>query len=571
MTRSDSGHDNGEWIDGMVLCALVAAGSRAVETNRDQINALNVFPVPDGDTGTNMSLTLRAIVEESAVQPTLHAGDAAQRMARSALLAARGNSGLISAQFFRGMADISSGRERITPSEFAEGMVAGAVAAYDSVPNPREGTMLTVMRVTADTAIERAETGAGIADLLEAVVEASVEAVALTPTQLDVLMEAGVVDSGGYGLSVFLAGALEVAQVRGDGATVFPSPDPIGVDPDARSDTGVRVEFMDAVQEEIFGYCTVFLIEGEGLDVVAIRDKVTTFGESAVVAGDATAVKIHLHPLDPGPVMSYGAALGTLAGITILNMDEQTTDWAAGRRQDGAGSPGMAVGTPDPDAPRLETAIVAVCAGAGLEAIFAQAGMGACASIQGGDTMNPSVQDLLIAVEAAPSDQVLLLPNNGNIVAAALQVPALTDKDVQVVPTRSVQSGIAAVFAFSATADLYANLAAMTDAAIDVRAGSVTRAVRDAVVSGQEIKNGDVMALLNGELIAKADDPVSALVQMIQQCAEDSELITIYTGGELSSGNAERALDAAQEAAEEAEVELVSGGQPHYDFLIAFE
>ena len=571
MTRSDSGHDNGEWIDGMVLCALVAAGSRAVETNRDQINALNVFPVPDGDTGTNMSLTLRAIVEESAVQPTLHAGDAAQRMARSALLAARGNSGLISAQFFRGMADISSGRERITPSEFAEGMVAGAVAAYDSVPNPREGTMLTVMRVTADTAIERAETGAGIADLLEAVVEASVEAVALTPTQLDVLMEAGVVDSGGYGLSVFLAGALEVAQVRGDGATVFPSPDPIGVDPDARSDTGVRVEFMDAVQEEIFGYCTVFLIEGEGLDVVAIRDKVTTFGESAVVAGDATAVKIHLHPLDPGPVMSYGASLGTLAGITILNMDEQTTDWAAGRRQDGAGSPGMAVGTPDPDVPRLETAIVAVCAGAGLEAIFAQAGMGACASIQGGDTMNPSVQDLLIAVEAAPSDQVLLLPNNGNIVAAALQVPALTDKDVQVVPTRSVQSGIAAVFAFSATADLYANLAAMTDAAIDVRAGSVTRAVRDAVVSGQEIKNGDVMALLNGELIAKADDPVSALVQMIQQCAEDSELITIYTGGELSSGDAERALDAAQEAAEEAEVELVSGGQPHYDFLIAFE
>jgi len=555
----------------MVLCALVAAGSRAVETNRDQINALNVFPVPDGDTGTNMSLTLRAIVEESAVQPTLHAGDAAQRMARSALLAARGNSGLISAQFFRGMADISSGRERITPSEFAEGMVAGAVAAYDSVPNPREGTMLTVMRVTADTAIERAETGAGIADLLEAVVEASVEAVALTPTQLDVLMEAGVVDSGGYGLSVFLAGALEVAQVRGDGATVFPSPDPIGVDPDARSDTGVRVEFMDAVQEEIFGYCTVFLIEGEGLDVVAIRDKVTTFGESAVVAGDATAVKIHLHPLDPGPVMSYGASLGTLAGITILNMDEQTTDWAAGRRQDGAGSPGMAVGTTDPDAPRLETAIVAVCAGAGLEAIFAQAGMGACASIQGGDTMNPSVQDLLIAVEAAPSDQVLLLPNNGNIVAAALQVPALTDKDVQVVPTRSVQSGIAAVFAFSATADLYANLAAMTDAAIDVRAGSVTRAVRDAVVSGQEIKNGDVMALLNGELIAKADDPVSALVQMIQQCAEDSELITIYTGGELSSGDAERALDAAQEAAEEAEVELVSGGQPHYDFLIAFE
>ncbi len=571
MTRSDSGHDNGEWIDGIVLSALVAAGSRAVETNRDQINALNVFPVPDGDTGTNMSLTLRAIVEQSAIQPTLHAGDAAQRMARSSLLAARGNSGLISSQFFRGMADVSVGRERISPREFAAGMRAGAIAAYDSVPDPREGTMLTVMRVTADTATERAETGAGIADVLEAVVEASVEAVALTPTQLDVLMEAGVVDSGGYGLSVFLAGALEMAQGRGDGATIFPSPDPIGVDPDARSDTGVRIDFIEAIQEEIFGYCTVFLIEGEGLDVVAIRDKVTTFGESAVVAGDSTVVKVHLHPLDPGPVMSYGAGLGTLAGITILNMDEQTSEWAADRREDDSGSSGTVAGTPDLDAPRLETAIIAVCAGAGLEAIFAQAGMGACSSIQGGDTMNPSVQDLLSAVEAAPSDQVLLLPNNGNIVAAALQVPALSNKDVRVVQTRSVQSGIAAVFAFSTTANLDANLAAMTDAAIDVRAGSVTRAVRDAVVSGQEIKTGDVMALLDGELIAKAEDPVSALVQMIQKSTEDAELITVYSGSDFSDGDAERALDAAQAAAGEAEVELVSGGQPHYDFLIAFE
>jgi dihydroxyacetone kinase-like predicted kinase len=370
---------------------------------------------------------------------------------------------------------------------------------------------------------------------------------------------------------VFLAGALEVAQGRGDGATVFLSPDPIGVDPDSRSDTGVRIEFMDAVQEEIFGYCTVFLIVGEGLDVVTIRDKVTTFGESAVVAGDDTAVKIHLHPLDPGPVMSYGAALGTLAGITILNMDEQTSEWAADRRPGDSGPSGIVAPTPDPDAPRLETAIVAVCAGSGLEAVFAQAGMGAGTSIQGGDTMNPSVKDLLSAVEAAPSDQVLLLPNNGNIVAAALQVPALTNKNVQVVQTRSVQAGIAAVFAFSATADIDANLVAMTDAAIAVRAGSVTRAVRDAVVSGVEIKNGDVMALLDGELIAKADNPVSALVQMIQKSTEDAELITIYTGGELTDGDAERALDAAQAVAGEAEVELVSGGQPHYDFLVAFE
>ena len=553
-----------EWIDGIVLCALVAAGSRAVEANRDQINALNVFPVPDGDTGTNMSLTLRAITEESRIQPAFHVGDAARRMARSALLAARGNSGLIAAQLFRGIADVSDGRERITPVEFAAGMRAGAVAAYDSVPNPREGTMLTVMRVTAEAAADCAESGAGIAAVLEAAVKRSVEAVALTPTQLDVLRDAGVVDSGGYGLSVFLAGALEQAQGRGDGATEFPPPSPIGVESDGRSFAGVRVDFINAAQEVIYGYCTVFMIEGEDLDVIKIRDRATTFGESAVVAGDSTAVKIHLHPLDPGPVISYAAALGTLSGITILNMDEQMSEWAAGQQS-------LPAPAPVADAPRLETAIVAVCAGSGVEAVFAQAGMGACSPVPGGDTMNPSVQDLLGAVEAAPSDRVLLLPNNRNIIAAALQVPELTDKDVQVIQTNSVQAGIAAAFAFSASADLDANVAAMSAAADGVRSGSVTRAVRDAVVSGREIVAGDVMALVDGELVATAGDPVTALVEMVRHAAPDTELITIYSGVDVESADVDKALLAVQEAAGEAEVEIVHGGQPNYDFLVAFE
>jgi DAK2 domain fusion protein YloV len=566
LTGNERESGNREWIDGVFLCALVGAGARAVEINRAQINALNVFPVPDGDTGTNMSLTLNAIAEDSALYSTMHAGEAAEKMAHSALLAARGNSGLISAQLFRGIANVSVGLERITPEEFASGMIAGAAAAYDSVPNPREGTMLTVMRVTADTAIEHAKPGVSIGDVLEAVVETSIKAVALTPTQLDVLKDAGVVDSGGYGFSVFLSGALELAQGRGDGSTMFPSPDPLGVDVDARSDTGVNIDFVEAVQEEIFGYCAVFLIEGEELDVAVIRERVTAFGESAVVAGGSSAVKIHLHPLDPGPVMSYGASLGTLAGIEILNMDEQTAEWAADR-QSGGSTPSA----PADDVPQLETAIVAVCAGEGLEAAFAQAGMGACSPVTGGDTMNPSVHELLSAVEAAPSDQVLLLPNNGNIVAAALQIPDLTEKNVQVVQTRSVQAGIAAVFAFSATATMDANFSTMTDAAIAVRSGSVTRAVRDAVVSGQEITSGDVMALVDGDLVTTRTDAVEALVEMVRVSSGDAELITIYSGGDFDDTDADRALAAAQEAAGEAEVELVSGGQPHYDFLVAFE
>jgi len=345
---------------------------------------------------------------------------------------------------------------------------------------------------------------------------------------------------------------------------VFPSPAPIGVEGDGQAGVGARIDFVEAVQEEIFGYCTVFMIEGEGLDVVEIREKTTTFGESAVVAGDSDLVKIHVHPLDPGPVISYGASLGTLSGITILNMDEQTSDWAAGQQ---SAQPVQATH----DTPRLDTAIVAVCAGPGLEAVFAQAGLGACTPITGGDTMNPSVQDLLVAVEAASSDQVILLPNNGNIVAAALQVPDLTDKDVQVIQTRSVQAGLAAVFAFSATSTLDANVSAMGDAAGGVRSGSVTRAVRDAVVSGHEITSGDIMALVDGDLVATTADPISALIEMVRIATDEAELITIYTGVDFDDSSADKALTAAQEVAGEAEVELVRGGQPHYDFLVAFE
>lgn len=551
-------------IDGGVLHALVAAGSRAVEANRDHINALNVFPVPDGDTGTNMNLTLRLIVEESLECPTTHAGDAAQNMAKSALLAARGNSGLISAQLFRGIADVAVGKERITPVDLAAGMHAGAMAAYDSVPDPQEGTMLTVMRLTADKATELAGAGAGLVEILEEMVLTSRDAVALTPTQLDVLKEAGVVDAGGYGLSVFLSGVLEMAQGRGDGSTLFPSPTPIGVERNLQTDSVARLDFVDSVQEEVYGYCTVFMIEGEGLDVSEIRDKTTTFGKSAVVAGDSSLIKIHVHPLEPGLVISYGASLGTLSGITILNMNEQTSEWAKGQQEKVREPLGSEV-------TRLDTAIVTVCVGGGIEAVFGQAGMGACTPVNGGDTMNPSVQELLLAVESAPSCQVILLPNNGNIVAAALQVPELTDKDVRVVQTRSVQAGIASAFAFSPTLSLDDNVSAMGNAARSVRAGSVTSAVRDATVSGHEVSVGDVLAMVDGELVAVSDEPQSALLEMARLSIDDAELVTIYTGTEFDDLNTDEVLTAVQALAGEAEVEIVSGGQPHYIFLVAFE
>ncbi|MEE8363979.1 MAG: DAK2 domain-containing protein [Dehalococcoidia bacterium] len=554
MTRIDRRN-----IDGHQLRALIAAGGRALDVNREQINALNVFPVPDGDTGTNMCLTIQAIVADADANPSASAGETARRMARSALLAARGNSGLIAAQLFKGIAVAAEDARRMGPAQFANGLTLGAQIAYSAVPDPREGTMLTVMREAAESATGEAGRGADFRETWRAAAVAAEESVARTPTLLSVLRDAGVVDSGGYGVSVLFHGALELLDGRGDGATEMPPPAAFGISGDgAVLATSVREGFVAASREKIYGYCTVFVIEGQGLDPDAIRTRVTGFGESCVVAGDDSAAKIHVHPLDPGPVLSYGASLGTLAGITILNMDEQTRDWAAG--QSGPAKTEV-----------FETAVVAVVAGEGLSRLFVESGLEACSTVAGGDGMNPSVQELLAAVEQAPAPSVILLPNNKNVTPAAREVPALTEKEVHVLPTRSIQAGIAAVLAFSHRVSANDNAAAMEEAAAGLRAGAVCRAVRDATVSDRAVREGDMMALVDDELVAVASDSTAALVQMAEAAGGASELVTIYYGADVTGGEAHAAASAVRKALPEAEVEVVPGGQPHYDYLVSLE
>lgn len=544
------------FVDGDGLKTLVAAAARAVERNQEEINALNVFPVPDGDTGTNMALTLAAVVDEAGVSREVGIEAVASAMARSALLGARGNSGLILAQFFKGIALGLDGAQILGGREFAIGLRRGAEAAYRAVESPVEGTMLTVMREAAEAADAALQESDSLDAVLAAACDRALESVARTPTMLEVLRLAGVVDAGGYGLSVVLAGALSWLRGDSDGAVTVAAPELIGVDKGAALRAGLRREFVDTVQDEIYGYCTNFVIEGEGLDPDRIRADAIKLGQSCVVAGDDRQVKLHLHPQDPGSILSYASSLGTLSRISILNMDEQTREWTQARRT---------------ELEDCQVAVVAVAAGEGLARIFTSVGMGASSVVPGGDTMNPSVAEIAAAVEASSADCVIVLPNNKNIVGTARQVRGLTSKTVIIVPTTTVQAGIAALLAFSPDRDAEVNVSAMSEAAAGVTAGAVTRATRDVNMNGRVVKRGDMIGLLNGSIVATGREAGSVAVDLLSHADIDGELITLYRGEEVSGDDAEGVAEALRALLDDVEIEVVDGGQPHYPYLIAIE
>ena len=542
-------------IDGLRLRSLMVAGSDALEANRETIDALNVFPVPDGDTGTNMVLTMRSVLEETGVEDHRAACDTAAAMARSALLGARGNSGLILAQFFKGLVGGLGASPTLGAGHLAAGLRMASENAYASVLDPREGTMLTVFREAADAASAQAAKSDDVTAVWEAATEQARDTVARTPTMLDVLREAGVVDSGGYGVSVLLEGALRCLRGETDGTGSIEPPRAIGVEPGAPG-TIVRREFLASAEEEVWGYCTVFAIEGEDLDPIAIRSRMSELGKSAVVGGGDSVVKIHIHTEDPGPALSYGTTLGTLSRIAILNMDEQMKDWAEERRS---------------EQPQIDLAIVAVISGDGLGSLFLNAGLGACSVVPGGDTMNPSTADLLEAVKRAPSNDVVLLPNNKNVVGTALQVPDLTEKKVSVVPTTDVPSGVAALLAYSPALDRDANVKAMTEAAASIRSGAICRASRDTSLHGKKVELGQVIGVLDDRLVSVGDDVTGVLVDMLATGGADGCLVTLYAGIAVSEEDAQAAAARIGQSVREAEIEVVKGGQPHYDYFVAIE
>jgi DAK2 domain fusion protein YloV len=547
--------------DGEALMGAMSAAVAVLETEKAAINALNVFPVPDGDTGTNMALTLRAALDETAdLEPeeAAHAGRVAECLARGALMGARGNSGVILSQILRGFARAINGSERLDGRDLANGLAGATEFAYQAVLEPVEGTILTVIRVAAERAATAASETPDLPSVLAAALAGARDALADTPNLLAILRQAGVVDAGGKGLVAIFEGFER--YVRGD-----------ALDRYVAEEAGVSVSdmaFLDHIDAlhgtDVFGYCTNFMIFGEHMDVDRIRADLTTFGTSTVIVGDDEMVKVHIHTTNPGRVLEVALHYGELGQIKIDNMSAQTRDLRAARD---ARKP---VAPPPHLPPVGKQAVLAVASGEGL--IRALLDMGATGIIPGGQTMNPSIEELLAAVHDAPTQEVILLPNNPNLLLAAHHVTQLTTKRVRVVPSRSIPQALAALTAFNVNADLDRNARAMTDTLATVCTIEVARADKDASIGGIHVRKGEAIVLVNERLVASAEDEREAIFQALSHCSPDTaELLTIFAGAETSPTDMHVLASAIKERYPSLDVQTHPGGQPHYRYIMSIE
>jgi DAK2 domain fusion protein YloV len=541
------GAETASALSGPDLYALFSTAATWLERNAPAINAINVFPVPDGDTGTNMSLTLRAAVDEArAAGPELDAVAAA--LAHGAIMGARGNSGVILSQYLKGLATRLAGLSRADGAALAAALAAGAEAAARAVARPVEGTMLTVAREAGQAAARAAADGHDTVGVLAAAVAAARAAVQRTPELLPVLREAGVVDSGGLGLCVVLEGALRHLQ----GAPL----------PEAPSDAGhIAPAWLEAHRtahergDERYGYCIQFLVRTAPTSADDLRVAMTALGDSVVVVEEQGVLHVHVHCPDPGAPLSRAAGYGPLTAIKVENMDEQAAQIA-----------------PDtaPPTSAAPFSVVAVASGAGIAA--ALRGAGAEQIVSGGRTMNPSAREILAAIEAASRPVVVVLPNHKNVGWTAEQAAALSSKRVEVLPTRSVPQGIAALLALNPDAEPEAALAAMRQAIGHVRTVEVTHAARPTRVDGAPVRAGQPIALVDGELALTAPSLEEAVIHAVARVRPTpGALITVFYGEAVPP---ERAADLAAELRRhypQVEVELVAGGQPLYDYIVGIE
>ncbi len=519
-----------------------------IEANVSELNRLNVFPVPDGDTGTNMYLTLRDIVSKSGPLVSNSVADTSSVMAREALMGGRGNSGVILSHFFIGMAEALEGRSDFGAGDMVRSLTSASVHAYGGVGHPREGTMLTVMRETADS-VEGNDTD-DLSTILETASEAALASVARTPTLLPVLYRAGLVDAGGYGIYLMIEGMRRhvMRDADLDESLAAPQPD--------MGDGNISPDFLDEIEEEEFGFCTQFLLHGEGLDKDSLMAKLLEVGTSPVVIGSEEMLRIHVHTYEPDEVVQYAESLGSVSHQNIQDMDEQRQRYSADRRSEIEGD---------------DSTVVAVVQGEGLELIFREYGIENF--VTGGDTMNPSVADLIRAIEDAPTDAVVMLPNNPNVALAAGQAANLSSKRVRVVQSRTVVQGITAALEYVPEGLTLDDLADSMESRLgDVRTGEIALASRDADLGDVAVEENQVIAMLDRELVFASDSIEDTLAGLLEKALdEDSELVTMYWGDPLDESAAEDMMSAIEGKFPEIEFELVHGGQPHYHFFISIE
>src|SRR4051794_14331179 len=556
--------------DGAGLLEAFRAAVANLEAHIDEINELNVYPVPDGDTGSNMFATVKAALDEAEAATDVTAERIAGAISFGALMGARGNSGVITSQIFRGMAEGLGGKSRFNGLDLADALSQGSKTAYAAVAKPVEGTILTVIRESADAAVAAAERDNDIETVLTATLDAAEKSVARTPTLLAILREAGVVDSGGQGLYRLFQGALLDLVGRTPASAAKDR---------GHTGAGVKASTLVAHADEGFGYETMFLLQPNGsgsLDVDAIRDHLESIGQSVLVAGDSRALKIHVHNDRPDQVVGYGLSQGVLSRISIENLDNQAKDVRETRAAEFTGAAPAADPAlkqrvpiaPTADAPAL--AVVAVVAGDGLAAIFRD--FGVAAVVQGGQTANPSTGELLAAINAVDARQVIVLPNNPNVILAARQCMGMADRPVVVVPTRNAAEGFAALLALDPTLDATANSEPMTEAARSIQSLVVTEAVRDARIGGRKVKRGQTIALDPDDgLVAAGPDRETAVLAGVAALTPGYELLTLFYGDGADLAEAEAMARRIGAVTPGIEVEVRHGGQPFYRYLIAAE
>jgi len=538
-------------VTGQEFREMFAAATAWLEKSASDIDALNVFPVPDGDTGTNMLLTMRSSVEEAYRAPDHSAGGVAQALAKGALMGARGNSGVILSQIMRGIAEELDEKDVIFAADLAHAFQKAAVTAYKGLSNPTEGTILTVMKDASVAAAKSVgKNGKDVVNVMEVTVDRARESVANTPTLLPVLKDAGVVDAGGQGLYTILEGALhylkgETEQMQFRKPQVITSSVPLSL----------RLPDMIAADEVPYGYCTEMMIKGADLDTEKVRARLLKKGESLIVVGDGTTVRVHIHTLDPGSIVHYATTLGTVHQVSVRNMDEQKRDFVASQKE---------------KTMTAEIATVAVVAGEGLAEVFSS--LGVSAIIPGGQTMNPSTKDILDAVEKSPSQNVIILPNNKNIILTAQQVKPLTKKTVEIIPSETVPQGVAALLAFDYEANLQTNAELMKQALANVKTIEICRAVRATQIRGLKIRRKQIISLLDNELVTVGDDAVDVLLDTLSKLdLEKNQILTVYYGAETEIAEAEEAASAIREKYPHLQVEIIKGSQPHYNYILSIE
>ena len=549
-------------IDGLLLRDMVMAGTAILEKNREAVDALNVFPVPDGDTGTNMSLTMQSATRELNSKEYLRADEAASALAKGALKGARGNSGVITSQLLRGFAKALNGVEKITPIQFAEALMKGSEMAYKAVMKPKEGTILTVARVVAEDALKQAQKSPEDYDQLISVILKSGEAILKkTPDMLPALKQAGVVDSGGRGLMLIYQGY--AAVLRGEDISTADTL----MDDDVQA---VSDDCHDLTKDLTYTYCVSFKLtrfrdDCDEHDLDSFRSRLNRIGDAVSVNGDLSGAEIHVHTDNPGFALDYGIELAEITDIKIDNLAAMKRELEKSAGQEESDAEPAA-----PDEPAKKYGFVAVSLGSGFSQFFHDLNVDKI--VEGGQTMNPSVDDLLNAINQVNAECVFILPNNGNVIFAANQAAELSSKDVRVIPTKNVAMGIAAAIAFQNEAEPDDNMQRMIGAAQHVKTAMVTYAIRDSEYNGIEIKQGDIIGLHNGQIEFSGHSIHDVVLEMMKEIITDEdELITVYYGADVKEEDAKQIAEEIEKQYEDCDVEYHNGGQPLYYYLISVE